>query len=463
MFFAAAVGSVATVSADLHVTLQLIDSVSSQGDLGVPIFAGGSVYYSKSDSSAGNTPSGLYQDGTLVVPWDETISGHLISNPVSIHSDGTVLLFSARSTFGATEPGSRFDSLNVISGGSPERIVGRGSSLPGYPIPPQGNPIGFGTIDNGLVAFRLRETPFTTPPQIMSLATVSASGGAVTIIANEGDVLPRGGGTIKKFDGSTLPYVHAGKVVFVAKGTAKNGIYEWSGGNFSTVVDSSMGSYGTFTVNGVAKQGSDYVFMTGQDRKGNAIYKIINGQVSLVANYQTLVPGGSGSFGEYRTPSIRQGKLLFHASNNNSSQVEQGIYTDINSSIEPIVDMRTNFSGKTPQQMSIPIGCAWVGDDTTYIMVKFSDYTSAIYRATFTTTDSNSRLPSTVVFTGPKIGIISFPTIGGRTYTLYRSTDLVDRSSLGFVYGNGATMSLTFDDSGATSPKAFFYVGESEP
>lgn len=461
----------ATAPAELDVSLHLIDSVPAQTSgtgLGPPFFSGGSVYYHKADNSGGGSAYGLYRDGSAVVVSGEIISGNAVNNISPTDTDGSVLLFRALSNHATGSPTTFKDTLNIVSGGTYSRLLSIATTLPGYPNPHPGNPIGPGTVDSGLVAFLIREAPFTNPPQPSALATIPSGGGSVNVFAKEGDLLPNNAGTLRKFDHVTLPYVHAGRVVFVANGSVKKGIYEWNGSNLTTVVDSAMtpppgGNYGTFTVGQLAKHGNDYAFMTGGTNSATAIYKIINGQVSLVGNTQTPVPGGVGNFLNYSDVSIRNGKLLFHAYRNNqfSPPLERGIYTDISGQIEPIIDMRTDFGGKTPTQMLLPKGSAWVGDGRTYVTVAFTDKSAAIYRVDFAV--SAPQFESYVIFNGSKSGTFFFQTKNGFNYTLFRTTDFVGKSQRGFTIGNGGLMSLPFDDTSAGVPRAFFYVQESPP
>ncbi|RYD46327.1 MAG: hypothetical protein EOP85_07665, partial [Verrucomicrobiaceae bacterium] len=297
-------------AAGLEVTLEKITEASLPARLGDPVAVGGNLfYYGISDGNA----SGLYRNGTLIVGQGGSISGSEVGSAGVSGGDGSSVLVGATSNHAAPSPDEFYNTLNVISGGgAPFRILSRGTSFPGYPDPPHPvNPIGPGTIQGGQVAFLIREAAFATPRRPSAIGMVSSGGGTVSVIVKEGDPLPGNNGTFSVFDSFTVPFVNNGSVVFTGRSTTRRGIFEWQGGSLSVVVDATMArpEGGTFSAAfgpEPVKFGQDYAFIG-----GTALYRKKNGQIALVANSQTPVPGGTGNLATYVAPSFSKGRLLF--------------------------------------------------------------------------------------------------------------------------------------------------------
>lgn len=453
----------------LSVTLEKIAEVATPVDfgsqLGAPFVSGGSIYYSRSDRSQDSSLWGIYRDGSQIASWGGEISGSTVTNlGVSDTSQSSVLI-GAGSNSGHVSPNRFTATLNTSSGGAPTEILSILTQFPGYPEIRERHMIGSGTVDGNMVAFMIQEDQFANPRLPTALAITDLSGTSVTLIAEEGDPVPDGGGTFREFETFTKPYADGGRVVFVGDGTSKRGIYEWTGSGLRTIVDSSAArpEGGTlswsFQEGSVIKDGSHYAFVEGSS--SSSLYKIIDGELSLVGNRSNDVPGGTGVFFNYFSPSLRNGNVVFLAGRNSqfSPPKELGIYTDISGSIEPIVDIRTDFDGKEIDSFDLALGSAWASDNSIYFKVDFTDNTAAIYRATFTT-EADS-LPSEVAFTGERSGSITVQTRAGFSYQLRRMTDLSTTGSIvSTVSGTGGAMAIQFNETDLATKRAFFRVEE---
>lgn len=473
LFTAGALLLPATAGAALRVTLEKIAEAPATTEFGrqlsAPWLAGGAVCYSRTVRAEDVSLWGIYRGGTQIASWGGDISGSEVNNLNISDADGSNLLIAAFSNHSLAANTFK-GSLNISTGGAPSRILSVASALPGYPAPHPGNPItGRASIGGSTVAFFINPYQFSTPPTKGAMAVTSLSGSPVTIIAQEGGTVPNSGGVFNAFEITARPYVNGASVVFPGSGTLRKGIYEWNGGALSTVVDTSMarpegGTFSSATFAGnVIAAGNDYAFTTGTSF--NAFYKKTGGVFSLVASNATAIPGGSGVFHTFASPSLRNGKVAFIGLRDNqfAPPREYGIYTDLTGTIEPIVDLRTDFgyTGKTVSSFEMAPGKAWTATGTLYFNVIFTDKTEAIFRATFAPAPSS--LASTTVFTGPRRGTITFPTQTGSTYTLRRTTNFQTSTVVSTLPGNGAQRSLSFDDSATAAPRAFFYVEQTTP
>ncbi len=450
-----------TAGAGLVVELEKLDDVTTQ-DFGTafspPWRIGGDVLYSKTDDSEGASPYGIYRNGALQLEWGDEIDGSKVNNVYILGVSGGSYLMSAFANYIPGSPNSYYTGLHLMPAG--QRILDMTTTYPGYPTPLPRNLVGGGSFDNGNVAFLIRSTDIA-PAQPASI--MYWQGGSITKIATRGDPIPGSASTFRNFDHSNLPFAEGGKVVFAGEGSGAAGVYEWSGGGLTKVVDSSTpapqgGTLGSFfNQSCVVKHGADYAFVTGSSN--THLYKIANGQLSLVASNQTPVPGGTGNFFNFHSPTLRDGKVVFLGwrSNQFSPPLEYGIYTDLGGTVEPIVDVRTDFGGRTPVSFSINPGHAWV-DDAVYFQVAFDNNTDAIYRATFRA--APDRLESEVVFTSPRSGTITVETEAGKTYTLKRSAAL-DRSTaetLSSQAGTGSPLPFSFGPPDPPPGTMFYWV-----
>jgi hypothetical protein len=74
---------------------------------------------------------------------------------------------------------------------------------------------------------------------------------------------------------------------------------------------------------------------------------------------------------------------------------------------------------------------------------------------------ASTRLAAEFEFLGPKSGTIKVASTAGRIYRLMRGTELRVGVMVSTAAGTGAELTLSWDDSASTDPRAFFWVEES--
>ena len=94
--------------------------------------------------------------------------------------------------------------------------------------------------------------------------------------------------------------------------------------------------------------GNDVVF-SGGSGVWHGIYRCRGGLLEAVADFNTPVPGETGNFNQFdlgQYPSIDNGKVAFVGKNTDLSEV-QGIYTDIEGTLEVVADYNSPIPGGT--------------------------------------------------------------------------------------------------------------------
>lgn len=117
--------------------------------------------------------------------------------------------------------------------------------------------------------------------------------------------------------------------------------------------DSLLNSMGNFTYfslpsldgRNVAFAGADITDFTTFTSRYAAVYTQINGNLNLVADSNTLIPGGVGNY-EWLAEPILDGSNVAFAGGNRDTQ-QNGIYTDLGGSVRTVVDGNTLVPGGT--------------------------------------------------------------------------------------------------------------------
>lgn len=461
-----AVGTTISGLAALDVRLEKIVEIPPQGagdGLGVPWVIDGQVCFGKMDRTGPSENFGIYSaGGGALLLWGTTLDGAEVGSGSIADVDGSSFLVEGSSTYMPNQPNTGYNAIFLFPGGT--RILDRNTAYPGYPVPHPSNVVGLATLDSGRVAMTLRGSSLA-PAQPSAICVYQ--GGAVSLIVKEGDFIPGTTTKFSAFDGFTRPYAEGGTVVFAGRGTGRAGIFEWDGGGLRVVVDQSTpapqgGTLGsTFDPRGVVKQGRDFAFITGSS--ANQLYKLVNGTLTLVANNQTPMPGGVGKFAIIDYPTLRDGHVVFVGWRDSqfSPPREYGIYTDVTGTIEPIVDLHTDFGGKTAHTFSMNTGKAWVGDSV-YFMVRFDDGSNAIYKAAFAPGGSVRpvTLKSTALFLSPTSGTITVPSRTEYVYRLISSPGLDGGGAVSSQNGTGGSLAFTFSVESPAPPSRFFWVEE---
>ncbi len=196
---------------------------------------------------------------------------------------------------------------------------------------------------------RLRRLPVVAAMIItiiaLSFGPIQTAIGQVTfeLIADYDTVEPDGSSTFTSLgqrpvlDGNTIVFsgndgiyadFGAGMTTIVDSGTPIPG-----GGNFVGTSDHSIGVQGTT----VAFDGIDTV-----SRKG--IYLNSNGIIQTIADEDTAVPNNTGTFEDFRYPSLDNGNVAFEAWDDSW---DGGIYTNLGGTLRAVADESTMIPGTT--------------------------------------------------------------------------------------------------------------------
>ncbi len=145
-------------------------------------------------------------------------------------------------------------------------------------------------------------------------------------------------------------------------------------GNFERALDFSV-SNGRVAFRSLGEDGQDGIYVgAGVDRN------------RVVANKQTMIPGGTGTFTSFGSNTNNLSSPSVSIDNENvvfigrGSGGQIGIYASISGSLRRIVDLTTSFGGLVP--VDFDIGHQAISGDSIVFHVNFSNGSEAIYRAT---------------------------------------------------------------------------------
>ncbi|HET7468680.1 MAG TPA: hypothetical protein VFJ81_03360, partial [Gemmatimonadales bacterium] len=177
------------------------------------------------------------------------------------------------------------------------------------------------------------------------------SGEILQRIADTNTPVPSGSGNFKSFNGG-IDFDVRGAIAFAATDAAGNqGVYASafpSGGvamvaNSSTPIPGGSGTFNTFTSPSVSDYGvAFFASRTGSPPAGVGLYLSRNGALNTLANYQTAVPNTGGTFSGFGAPTIGGSAVAFHAIGSNGSQ---GIYLWRNGTLSVVADLTTPVPG----------------------------------------------------------------------------------------------------------------------
>ena len=171
--------------------------------------------------------------------------------------------------------------------------------------------------------------------------------GYLTTIANQNTSMPEGTGKFTRF--GLCPAFDADNVVFFGEGTEQQeGIYISINGFLSIVANNKIhipNGQGTFTGFGscLSIDNKNVVFLGYGDNNQQGIYIYQDGLLSTVANRTTSIPGGKGNFLDFGScVAIDNEKVVFLGYGRNN---QQGIYSFFNDSLFAIADIDTPIPG----------------------------------------------------------------------------------------------------------------------
>jgi hypothetical protein len=177
------------------------------------------------------------------------------------------------------------------------------------------------------------------------------SGEILKAIADTNTPVPSGSGTFKSFNGG-IDFDVRGAIAFAANDAAGNpGVYASAfptGGiamvaNSSTPIPGGSGAFNNFSSPSVSDYGvAFFASRTGSPPAGVGLYLSRNGALKVLANTQTPVPNAGGTFSAFGAPALGGSSVAFHAIGTNGSQ---GIYLSDGGSVSVVADLTTPVPG----------------------------------------------------------------------------------------------------------------------
>src|SRR5262245_3749802 len=182
------------------------------------------------------------------------------------------------------------------------------------------------------------------------LAAVPAAGQAITFqrIANTTTAVP---GSTDHFNFFTFPAIADGRVAFQGRGAgSQDGIYASTGGVLTAVYDrqtpipSGSGNFTDYTLPALA--GANMAFLGSGTANQEGVYTDIGGSLLAVANLGTPIPGGTGNFtsfgGTNGSPVLSGASVAFGAA---GSGTQSGIYRWTGGTLNVVANTNTMQPG----------------------------------------------------------------------------------------------------------------------
>lgn len=246
------------------------------------------------------------------------------------------------------------------------------------------------SLDNGDVAFRGSD-------QNLKTGIYTKTNGTLNVVVNENTPIP--GNTSKNFGAFNSPSISGGNVTFegdVAEAVEppgvpyESGIYTSIGGklnivaNKNTPIPNSTGTFAAFLGSSlddgdVAFRGYG-AFSQSQGFVKPGIYTNIDGNLSLIADTNTLIPGSTGTFGAFLDgPSLDDGIVAFKGASNNSPE-SIGIYTNLGGSLTEVIAIGDLLESKTIDRLDF--GQEGLSGNQIAFTATFDDGSQGVYVAT---------------------------------------------------------------------------------
>lgn len=179
--------------------------------------------------------------------------------------------------------------------------------------------------------------------------------GSLQRISDQSTAVPGGTGSFSWF--ASRPSIDGSNVAFAAYGGSdgmQRGVYAVLNGSLQVVADlsspvpSSTSSFGDF-ITGQSLEGAHVVFQADTyDGSWHAgIYEWINGSLQMVVDTNTPQPGTTGSFGFLGAPSLENGDVAFWSQSFSQGQWVDGIYARMGGTVQVIADHSTAVPGES--------------------------------------------------------------------------------------------------------------------
>ncbi len=172
------------------------------------------------------------------------------------------------------------------------------------------------------------------------------SHGVLTAVADGHTQMP---GSLQRFEEFFAPSAHGSRVAFAGSARDMQGVYRYDGGSLAVVAHRGMttpaGDSEFFGFEGNPAVWDDRVafwaYTLGR-RSGEGIY-VFDGAsdaIRVIADRQTPIPGGSGHFDKFDTSvSLWGATAAFHGWDD--GELQQGIYASVNGRLEVVADLNT--------------------------------------------------------------------------------------------------------------------------
>lgn len=294
-------------------------------------------------------------------------------------------------------------------GGSLSVVADRNTSIPGS----TGN-FGFfnpsPTLDNNVVAFIANGANDS--------GVYKKDNSLLSVIANRSTLMP---GTTGNFDNFDEAVISNGDIAFSgSRGFQENyraGIYLASNNSLNVIADYNTlipGGIGNFNFFDAVNLNNKTVVLKGgrttlQGRVEEGIYLQNGGSLSLIADLNTPIPDGTGNFSlfNYTAPPIDNGNVAFIGYGSNS---QAGIYTTLGGSLSKVIDINDTLDGKNLRPF--PFGSAALGREALSgnqlaFLAQFTDGSQGVYVATLNPTPIYESSTVLSILTVAALGILS--------------------------------------------------------
>lgn len=179
--------------------------------------------------------------------------------------------------------------------------------------------------------------------------------GSLKVVANQNTPVPDGTGNFQSFDNDIS--LDKGVVAFV--GASALGLQSFTQGlytakqddslqvvaNQNTLIPGGTGNFGNFAAVSLDKQTVAFI-----GAPNGGVYTNVGGSLQVVADQNTPIPGSTGNFTNFRMPSLDKGNVVFvgdGAAGFGGAAPQQGIYTNVGGSLKVVADQNIPIPGGT--------------------------------------------------------------------------------------------------------------------
>jgi hypothetical protein len=300
----------------------------------------GDIVFRASQKTQGNGIY-LYRDGTVSAIADSNTAvpgraGYNFSGFFELTGDA------GQVTFVGESPGF-YRGIYKDDGNSIQRVADEDTPFPGSAS--NFSTLEYPSADEGSVAF-VGAAPAVDGPE----GVYQYDGNGIQVVADNRTAIPGGTGTFTGF-GSAVS-ADGGNVLFKGGGSdpsssqTTSGLYLASASSLSVVADTrtavpgGAGDFTSFDIGMESLDGGDVVFLGKDEQFRRGVYLHAGGALSVVADRNTPIPGGSGTFINFESASLHQGNVAF------VSATPPGIYLYDGSTLRVIADTSTPIQPK---------------------------------------------------------------------------------------------------------------------